>query len=98
SARPGRRPERFIKRASGQLANAVPSAPTAIGRPDQVFVPVMAAAMMLPTAIAIECPVLPQTCAANSAAISRPPCEPTQDAVVSVLNRIDDCMGRLSRS
>jgi len=29
----------------------------------------MLAAMMLPTAIAMECPVLPQTCAANSAAM-----------------------------
>ena len=40
----------------------------ATGRPDHVFVPVMPAAMMLPTAMPIEWPVLPQTCAVNSAA------------------------------
>ena len=50
-----------MRRASGQLASAVPSAPTAIGTPDQVLVPVMLAAMMLPTARLIEWPVLPQT-------------------------------------
>src|SRR5438093_1921792 len=44
----------------------------ATGRPDHVFVPVMPAAMMLPTAMPIEWPVLPQTCAANSAAMSLP--------------------------
>ena len=44
----------------------------ATGRPDHVFVPVMPAAMMLPTAMPIEWPVLPQTCAVNSAAISLP--------------------------
>ena len=55
---------------SGQLASAVPSAPTAMGSPDQVFVPVMLAAMMLPMAIMIEWPALPQTWAANSVAIS----------------------------
>jgi len=50
----------------------VPSAPTATGMPDHVFVPVMPAAMMPPIAIPIECPVLPHTCAANSVVISFP--------------------------
>ncbi len=50
-----------MRRASGQLASAVPRAPTAIGTPDQVLVPVMLAAMMLPTARLMEWPVLPQT-------------------------------------
>jgi len=40
--------------------------------PDHVLVPVMAAAMMPPIAIPMECPVLPHTCAANSVVISRP--------------------------
>src|SRR5262245_29686068 len=70
--RPGRRPARLIRRASGQLASAAPSAPIPTGRPDHMFVPVMLAAMMLPTAITIECPVLPQTWATNSVAINRP--------------------------
>ena len=38
--------------------------------PDHVLVPVMAAAMMAPTASDIECPVLPHTCAANRVAMS----------------------------
>src|SRR2546425_5189647 len=67
-----------------------PSAPTAIGTPDQVFVPMMLAAMMLPTAIAMECPVLPQTCAANSAAINRPRLA-TPDTVVSVFTGSKVC-------
>src|SRR5262245_42691216 len=54
---------------SGQLASAAPRAPTPTGRPDQVFVPVMLAAMMLPTAGTMEGPVPPQTCAANGVAI-----------------------------
>ena len=66
-----------MSRASGQLASAVPSAPTATGRPDQVFVPVMLAARMLPTASTMDCPVLPQTCATNSVAINW--CEPMTD-------------------
>jgi hypothetical protein len=61
-----------MKRASGQLASAVPRAPVAIGTPDQVLVPMMPAAMMLPTAMPIECPVLPRTCAANSVVMRRP--------------------------
>jgi hypothetical protein len=40
-----------------------------MGSPDQVFVPVMLAAMMLPMASMIEWPVLPQTWAANRVAI-----------------------------
>src|SRR5437867_1659613 len=51
------------------------------------------AAMMLPTAIPIECPVLPHTCAAKSAAISRPRLAATPDAVVSVVTG-PKCMGR----
>jgi hypothetical protein len=43
-----------MKRASGQLASAVPSAPTPTGSPDHVFVPVMLAARMAPTARLIE--------------------------------------------
>ena len=43
-----------MSRARGQLASAVPSAPTATGTPDQVLVPVMLAAMMLPTASPME--------------------------------------------
>ena len=49
---------------------ATPRAPTATGRPDQVLVPVMLAAMMLPMARMMEWPVLPQTWATNSVAIS----------------------------
>ena len=85
-----------MRRESGQLASAVPSAPTATGRPDQVFVPVMLAARMLPTASTIDCPVLPQTCATNSVAISlvrtddRP--DTRADAVVSVLICADDTL------
>ena len=84
SARPGRRPERAMSRASGQLASAVPSAPTATGRPDHVFVPVMLAARMLPIAMPIECPVLPHTCATNSVAINVPRTDRRLDVVVSV--------------
>src|SRR6185436_3828927 len=77
-----------MRRASGQLASAVPRAPTATGRPDQVFVPVMLAARMLPTASTMDCPVLPQTWATNSMAINlvrtddRP--DAGTDAVVSM--------------
>src|SRR5262245_13561615 len=39
--------------------------------PDHVLVPVIAAAMMPPIAMPIECPVLPHTCAANSVVIKR---------------------------
>ncbi len=70
SARPGRRPTRPIRRASGQLASAPPSAPSATGRPDQVLLPVIAAAMMLPTARLIVKPVLALTWAAKSVAMS----------------------------
>jgi len=56
-----------------------------MGTPDQVFVPITLAAMMLPTAMPIECPVLPQTCAAKSAAINRPRLDAIPDAAVSVL-------------
>src|SRR5262249_35675179 len=80
STRPGRRPARAISRESGQLASAVPSAPSATGRPVHAFVPVISAAMMPPTAIAIEGPVLPQTLAANSA-----PLTPARDHVASVV-------------
>src|SRR5215510_14708390 len=59
-----------MSRDSGQLASAVPSAPTATGRPDHVLVPVMLAARMLPTASTIDCPVLPHTWATKSVAIS----------------------------
>ena len=59
-----------MSRDSGQLASAVPSAPTATGRPDHVLVPVMLAASMLPTASTIDCPVLPHTWATKSVAIS----------------------------
>ena len=59
-----------MSRDSGQLANAVPSAPTATGRPDHVLVPVMLAASMLPTASTIDCPVAPHTWATKSVAIS----------------------------
>ena len=62
--------EGAIKRASGQLASAAPSAARPTARPDAVFVPAMTAAMMLPTAIDIEWAVLPQTCATNSVIIS----------------------------
>src|SRR5262249_60167609 len=55
------------------------------GRAAAGSVAVFAPPIMRPTAIAIDCPVLPQTCAANSAAISRPRCDTTPDAVVSVL-------------
>ena len=61
-----------MKRDSGHAASAAPSAPTATGTPTHVWVPVMAAAMMPPTAMPIECPVLPQTCAAKSVASNRP--------------------------
>src|SRR5436190_10911921 len=61
-----------MKRESGQLASAVPRAPIPTGRPTHVFVPVMAAARMPPTAMMMEWPVLPSTCATNSVAISRP--------------------------
>src|SRR5262249_46333467 len=57
-----------MSRDSGQLASAVPSAPTATGRPDHVLVPVMLAASMLPTASTIDCPVLPHTWATKSGA------------------------------
>src|SRR5262249_30751423 len=59
-----------MSRDSGQLASAVPSAPTATGRPDHVLVPVMLAASMLPTASTIDCPVAPHTWATKSVAIS----------------------------
>src|SRR5918996_2945478 len=59
-----------MNRESGQLASAPPSAAVATGMPDHVLVPVMLAAMMAPTASDIEWPVLPQTCAANSVAMS----------------------------
>ena len=72
SARPGRRPNRAIRRASGQLASAVPSAPTATGKPVQALVPVISAAMIPPTAIPIDWPALAQTWAAKSAPIRRP--------------------------
>ena len=55
----------------------------ATGRPDQVLVPVMAAAMMAPTAMLIEKPVLPQTCAAKSVAISAPRRRSAEPAVGS---------------
>jgi len=84
SASPGRRPARSISRESGQLASAVPSAPTATGMPDHVFVPVIPAAMMPPIAIPIECPVLPHTCAANSVAINRPRLDVVRGIVASV--------------
>src|SRR5882672_11836400 len=61
-----------MRRDSGQLASAVPSAPTATGRPTHVLVPVIAAAMIPPTAMPIEWPVLPSTCAVNKVAISAP--------------------------
>ena len=54
SARPGRRPKRPIRRDSGQLARAAPSAPTATGTPTHRLVPVMLAAMMPPTAMPME--------------------------------------------
>jgi hypothetical protein len=57
-----------MKRDSGHAASAAPSAPTATGTPTHVLVPVMAAALMPPTAMPIECPVLPHTCAAKSVA------------------------------
>ena len=44
----------------------------ATGSPDHVFVPVTLAAMIEPTAIVIECPALPQTCAANNVTMSLP--------------------------
>src|SRR5262245_23988664 len=59
-----------MRRVRGQLASAVPSAPTATGRPDHVLVPVMLAARMLPTARTIDCPVLPHTWATKSVVIS----------------------------
>src|SRR6185436_3121512 len=61
-----------MRRDSGQLASAAPSAATATGTPTHALVPVMAAARMPPTAMTMECPVLPSTCATNSVAISRP--------------------------
>src|SRR6266850_5016658 len=61
-----------MRRESGQLASALPSAPIATGRPTHVLVPVMAAARMPPTAMMMEWPVLPSTCATNSVAISAP--------------------------
>ena len=67
-----------------ELASAVPSAPTATGMPDHVFVPVIPAAMMPPIAIPIECPVLPHTCAANSVAINRPRLDVVRGIVASV--------------
>ena len=74
-----------MRRASGQLASAVPSAPTATGMPDHVFVPEIPAAMMPPIAIPIECPVLPHTCAANSVVISRPRLGVARGIVASVV-------------
>jgi hypothetical protein len=62
----------------------VPSAPTAIGRPDQVFVPVMPAAMMLPTAMLIEAPMLPETWAANNVPINLPRVHAEPGAVARV--------------
>src|SRR5689334_16972126 len=59
-----------MRRESGQLASAVPRAPIPTGKPTHVLVPVMAAAMMPPTAMLMECPVLPSTWATNSVAIS----------------------------
>jgi len=59
-----------MSRESGQLARADPSPLTATGRPDQVFVPVMLAAMMLPMAIAIDWAVLPQTWETSSVVIN----------------------------
>jgi hypothetical protein len=53
--------------------------------PDHVFVPVMAAAMIPPIAIPIECPVLPHTWAANSVVISRPRRDVARGAVAVVL-------------
>src|SRR5215472_9701546 len=61
-----------MKRDSGQAASAAPSAPTATGTPTHVLVPVMAAALIPPTAMTMECPVLPQTCAAKSVPSKRP--------------------------
>src|SRR5512145_3284227 len=61
-----------MRRDSGQLASAAPSAPTATGTPDHALVPVMLAAMMPPTAMPTECPVLPQTWAAKSVASRTP--------------------------
>jgi hypothetical protein len=64
---------------------AAPSEPTATGIPDQVFVPVMLAAMMLPTARMMECPVLPHTWAANSVAISLRRLEARGGAIAAVV-------------
>ena len=61
SARPGRRPNRAIKRASGQLASAVPSPPRATGKPVHALLPVISAAMIPPTAMLIEWPALAET-------------------------------------
>jgi hypothetical protein len=72
-------------RESGQLASAAPSAPTATGMPDHVLVPVMVAAMIDPTARDIEWPVLPQTCAANSVAMSFPRLAVGCDAAVEIV-------------
>src|SRR5580765_4097274 len=72
SARPGRRPNRAIRRANRQLASAVPSAPTATGKPVQALVPVISAAKIPPTAIPIDGPALAQAWATKSAPIRRP--------------------------
>ena len=76
-----------MSRASGQLASAVPSAPTATGTPDQVLVPVMLAAMIAPTASPMDWPVLPQTWATKSVAINFARTEPRVDVVVRACMR-----------
>src|SRR5262245_39443611 len=68
---PGRRPARPITFEIGQLASAAPRAPMPTGRPTHALVPVISAAEIPPTAIPIECPVLPSTCAASSAPMRR---------------------------
>ena len=51
--------------------------------PDHVFVPVMLAAMIAPTASDMEWPVLPQTCAANSVVMSRRRCAESGAVVIA---------------
>ncbi|PYM53694.1 MAG: mandelate racemase/muconate lactonizing enzyme family protein [Candidatus Rokuibacteriota bacterium] len=70
----------------------------ATGMPDQVFVPVMLAAMMLPMARAIDCPVLPQIWDTRSVVISFLRTEGRPDVVVRAgMGRVKRPRGIVSR-
>src|SRR5713226_3562786 len=70
----------------------------ATGIPDQVFVPVMLAALMLPMARAIDCPVLPQIWDTRSEVISFVRIEGRPDVVVRAgMRRVTRPRGIVSR-